>query len=112
GRPVVEVVKEKEGGYRIVGRYRGDVVFNRDRMSNVSFTFWGSGESWVLVDTNLTEERRRFAAAERERQKKKAMSGEMLLDYLQGIFHQKFPKAAFHEQVTEKMAAAKSNSDE
>lgn len=111
-RPIVEIVKDRDGNYRIVGKYRGDVVLNRDQLSNITFVFWLHNESWVVVDTDVTVERGRFAKEQREKIKNKAFTGALMLEFLQNIFRQKFPKNGFHEAVTAKDMAKAPNTVE
>ena len=101
-RPLVEVTKDKEERYRIVGKYKGDIVLKRDRLKNISFVFWLFNETWYLIDTDITTERKGFAQKERSHLKTKTFSAQMILEYLQNVFQQKFPKNRLHEIVSTK----------
>lgn len=106
-RPIVEVIKEKSGVYRVVGRYRGDVQLNRDELKDIVFIAWFDGASWQLVETNVTGERRKVASVEKSRQKEKTFTETAMLDFLQNVFKLKFPKAALHDPVDGKSATSK-----
>lgn len=97
-RPLVEVRKDKDGRYKIAGSYRGEILLNKDRLQNIQFVFWLNGDRWVLVDTNLTRERKRWAEQERKKLKTIGISGEQMLKILESAFKNKFPNAAFHER--------------
>lgn len=98
-RPKVEFKKEKDGKYRIVGSYKGEVVLNRDRLTDIYFTFWLSKARWYLVDTNLTSERAKWTKQERERRKNESASPEEMLRQLETQFKTAFPKVGLHEKV-------------
>jgi hypothetical protein len=67
---------------------------------------------WYVVDTNLTEERRHWAAGNRQRLQNKVLSASELLAYAQGIFKSQFPDAGFHEKVDPGKAATHKRHDE
>lgn len=100
-RPVVEILRLRDGKYRIAGRYKGDVLLSRDQLQNITFVFWMDGEQWRLVETNVTEERERFAAQEKERQQKRAVLASTMLEYLENLFRTRFPKSRLHEAVSD-----------
>lgn len=101
-RPLVEIKKNKADMYKIVGSYKGDVILNQDKLTNVYFTFWFANETWHIVDTNLTKERRAYAIKEREKISSLAMPGDVMLRYMEGVFRAQFPKVALHEYVDAK----------
>ena len=101
-RPLVEIKKNKMDMYKIVGSYKGDVILNQDKLSDVYFTFWFANESWHIVDTNLTKERRAYAIKEREKISSLAMPADVMLRYMEGVFRAQFPKVALHEYVDAK----------
>lgn len=111
-RPLVEVKKSKMQEYKIVGSYRGEVLLNKDRLQNIYFTFWLDGDRWVLVDTNITAERKRWAQGERAKLKDVTASGEATLRYLEQVFHTQFPNAALHEKIEPSSPAAKSKKED
>ncbi len=100
-RPVVEILRLRDGKYRIAARYRGDVLLSRDQLRDINFVFWLDGEQWKLVETNVTEERQRFSAQEKERQQKRAVLASSMLEYLENLFRTRFPKSRLHEAVSE-----------
>ncbi len=101
-RPLVEIKKSKTDLYKIVGSYKGDVILNQDKLNEVFFTFWFANETWHIVDTNLTKERRAYAIKERSKISSLSMSGEVMLKYMEGVFRAQFPKVALHEYVDAK----------
>lgn len=99
-RPTVSVVRESADRYRLVGRYSGPVQLSRDVLPSVTFVFWGHGGVWYLVETNVTEDRRRFAVAERKRRQKATLfTASELLSYLEGMFRNRYPGALLHESL-------------
>jgi hypothetical protein len=99
-RPVVELVREADGKYRIIGRYEGEVELHQDRLTNIRFLFWLSDKEWSVVETNITGERKKYAAASKIKLKGESVSAEVLLKQLESIFKQQFPKNSLHEAVT------------
>jgi hypothetical protein len=106
-RPIVEILKDKRGKYRIAGRYEGDISLHQDRMENMKIVFWLKDESWVVVETNLTPERAKWAGEERERIKDDTLTADEMLLYMEGVFRQQFPKTAIHESVSQARQPAK-----
>lgn len=106
-RPLVEITRDGSGRLLVQGKYRGNVRLNRDQLKDVRFVFWLVDEAWVVVETNLTDERRRVASAERSRRQGKGLDTKGMLTYLQNIFRQKFPKTGLHEAVTAKADPSK-----
>jgi len=98
-KPVVELRKEADGKYRVVGSYSGEITLNQDRLKKIFFQFWLSNNQWVLVDTNLTSERRKFTQLEREKQKSNSLGAPEMLKGLEKMFRDQFPKKSLHEQV-------------
>lgn len=99
-RPLVSVQKIKGTKYRVMGTYKGDVMLNEDKLSNIHMTFWLWDDRWHLVSTNLTTERGSWANKERERMKNHVFSSEQMLQYMENVFKSQFPKHAFHESVS------------
>jgi hypothetical protein len=99
-RPLIEVKRNASGEYRIVARYQGDVLLSNDRLRNIYFIFWLVDGQWVLVDTNLTRERQRFAAITREKYNASVMTPERMIQYLETVFQTQFPNKALHEMPT------------
>jgi hypothetical protein len=110
-RPLVEVKKDKDGRYRVVGTFKGDVRLNQDRLHDIFIVFWLSGDQWVIADTNLTEERKLFAKQEREKHKGDAMSGDAMLAFLETAFKSHFPKVGVHEKVDSSAQRSKTLDD-
>ncbi len=100
-RPVVEILRMRDGKYRISGRYRGDVLLSRDKLKNVTFIFWMDGEQWKLIETDVTEDRTRFAAGEKQRLATRAVLATTMLENLETLFRTRFPKSRLHEAVSE-----------
>lgn len=111
-RPLVEVKKTKTHEYRVVGTYRGDVLLNKERMKDIYFTFWMVGDRWVLVDTNMTLERKRWAQREREKLKDTVVSGDLMLKQLEQAFRTQFPRNGLHEKVGPQTETAKPKQDD
>lgn len=99
-RPLIEVKRNASGEYRIIARYQGDVLLSNDRLRNIYFIFWLVDGQWVLVDTNLTRERQRFAAITREKYNASVMAPERMLQYLETEFQTQFPNKGLHEMPT------------
>jgi hypothetical protein len=112
GRPVVEVLRERPDQYRIVGKYKGKVTLNLDNLDDIYFTYWMASGQWYVVDTNLTTERKRWAANNRQRLLGKMLGANELMAYLEGIFKSQFPDAALHEKVDPGQAAKHKRHDE
>ena len=100
-RPTVEVRRERDGRYRMVGSYNGEVILNKDHMPDIKFVFWYIKDSWVMVETNLTLERTRYAKAEREKHLGDSLTGEEMLRELESVFHTQFPERGLHEAVAQ-----------
>lgn len=109
-KPLVEIVKEPSGSMRIVGSYRGPVALNKDRMSDIRIIFWQVGERWIIVDTNLTPEREKYARAEKKNNADKALPPAVLLSQMETLFKTLFPKNGLHEPVENLKAEAPSES--
>ncbi len=99
-RPVVEIQKDKRGRYRVVGKYDGPISLQQDKMDNMTILFWFVGESWIVVDTNITPERAKWASEERNRTKDATLSSSEMLTFMENVFRVQFPKAAIHETVS------------
>ncbi len=98
-RPVVEIQKDKRGKYRIVGRYEGPISLQQDKMDNMRIVFWYANDTWIVVETNLTPERAKWASEERERIKENTLTSTEMLAFMEGVFRTQFPKSAIHETV-------------
>ena len=96
GMPVVEVHREKDQ-YRIAARYKGKVRLQRDLLEDIHFSFWMIDGNWVVVDTNLTQERQIWSHRNRVRYASKLLSADEMLKYEQAVFKTQFPDAGFHE---------------
>jgi hypothetical protein len=68
-------------------------------LPSVKFVFWGHGGVWYVVETDVTEDRRRFAVAERKRRQKAMFTASELLSYLEGMFRGRYPGAPLHESL-------------
>ncbi len=99
--PLVELRRGHDNRYRIVGVYAGDVMLNHDHLSDINFQFWLDRERWILVETNLTPERNKAAALEKERLKNEAATPEEMLRALEQTFRTQFPQNGLHERVSE-----------
>ena len=99
-RPLVELQKNNEGKYRIVGTYKGEVSLDRDQLTDINLTFWFWKEAWYLINTNLTRERASFAEDTRKKHTGDIFAPDELIIYLEQLFKTQFPKADLHETVT------------
>lgn len=97
GKPKVEVKKDASNGWRLIGSYRGDISLRNDRLKNIYFIYWLLDNQWILVDTNLTPERSKFAAQARRRYQGSVYTPETLLATLEAVFKQQFPSLSLHE---------------
>lgn len=111
-RPMVELKRDKDGGYRIVGSYSGDVTFSRDPLKGIQLVFWLSEDRWVMVETNLTKERSKWAAGEKEKLKKNILTRSQILSSLEQRFRTQFPKSQLHEVAKPADVGAKTRSEE
>jgi hypothetical protein len=98
-RPLIELVRENDGKFRIIGKYQGDVFLNQDKLPAIRFTFWLSRSEWHIVETNLTKDRAQYAKVTKTKFKNDAISAEQMLYDLEAIFKQQFPKNGLHELV-------------
>lgn len=97
-RPTVSI--EREGRkYRIVGRYRGEVILKQDRLRRIVFKFWLDDLNWVVVETNLTPERRKWANGNRRRLDQKVNTEQEMLKLLEALFQRQYPSKGIHEAV-------------
>ncbi|MCB0419276.1 MAG: hypothetical protein KDD39_16640, partial [Bdellovibrionales bacterium] len=100
GTPDVKLEKNNRGKYRVVATYSGDVLLGRDRLKNISLTFWAVTDRWYLVDTNLTSERRRWALSQKRKILNDVITPGAMLDFLESIHLNRFPKISLHESLT------------
>ncbi|MCB0403520.1 MAG: DUF4339 domain-containing protein [Bdellovibrionales bacterium] len=100
GTPEVKLEKNKQGKYRVVATYSGDVLLGRDRLKNITLTFWAVTDRWYLVDTNLTSERRRWALSQKRKILNDVITPGAMLDFLESIHLNRFPKISLHESLT------------
>lgn len=96
GRPLVELKKTAKGEYRIQATYKGDVALGRDKLPNITLTFWHWQEKWFLVETNLTEERGRWAGQIKQKMTEAVWKEPEMLEVLETIHTTRFPKATLH----------------
>jgi hypothetical protein len=61
--------------------------------------FWLWNDQWVIVDTNITSERAKFAHEEQKKHTNEVLSDIELLSNLETIFKTKFSGKAVHEAV-------------
>lgn len=108
-RPKIEVRKESNGKYRISGSYQGDIVLNRDRLNNIKLVFWLVKEQWVLVDTNITDERAKAAKTARTKYEGTSLTVDEMLSALETVFKTQFPRSALHEKPSEKRETTSDN---
>lgn len=111
-RPLVELKRDRAGGFRIEGSYRGDVTLSRDPLKNIHLVFWFVDDLWVLVETNLTKERAKWSAREKEKLAKTTMTASKLLDSLEQRFRSQFPKSSLHHSVRPADAAKQTKTEE
>lgn len=96
-KPKVDVKRDASSGWRIIGSYRGDVSLRNDKLKNIYFIYWFIDNQWILVDTNLTPERSKFAAKSRQQYQGSVYTPETLLATLEAVFKQRFPSLNLHE---------------
>ncbi len=106
-RPVVEIKRDKTGGYRIVGSYRGEVGLSQEKLKDIHFTFWLFDEQWAVVDTNLTIEREKFSRQLRKKHEPEVLPSEKMLSYMENTFKTLFPGSALHETLSADKVATK-----
>jgi hypothetical protein len=99
-KPLVQIIKDKNGAYRVVGSFKGPVNFRNDNLPNIFFVFWWWNEQWNIVDTNLTKERAQFAQQEQKKHSSEVLTAPELLKTLENIFKTQFPGKGLHEQVS------------
>lgn len=100
GRPIVGIVREATGKYRITGSYKGEVTLSLDRLHDIRFEYWLAGGDWHLVGTNITRERQEWAKANRTKHMGESSTGPALLVYLEGVMRAQFPKLGLHQKVS------------
>jgi hypothetical protein len=99
-KPLVQIIKDKNGAYRLVGSFKGPIKLRNDNLANIFFVFWWRNEQWIIVDTNLTKEREKFAQQEQKKHLAEVMTATELLRTLENIFKTQFPGKGLHEQVS------------
>jgi len=107
-RPLVEIKRNSSGGLRVIGRYSGDLILRTDRMKGIFFLYWLVDNQWLLVDTNLTSDRQRFAAATRKKYEHAVLSPGQMLTFLESQFKQLYPQQGLHEMVSTDSKESKS----
>ncbi|MFM8268555.1 MAG: DUF4339 domain-containing protein [Pseudomonadota bacterium] len=107
-RPIVEIKRNSSGSLRIIGRYNGDLILRTDRMKGIFFLYWLIDNQWLLVDTNLTTDRQRFAAATRKKYEGSVSQPSEMLKYLEQEFQRLYPKQGLHETVSTESKTSKS----
>lgn len=100
-RPRVEIRREPDGKYRIAAHYSGDVLLSRDKLPGIKLQFWMVKEQWLMVETNLTEERQKWARGEKAKYSSATLTSTDMLAYLETIFHTQFPRYGLHEKPSE-----------
>ncbi|MBI1860344.1 MAG: DUF4339 domain-containing protein [Deltaproteobacteria bacterium] len=106
-RPLVELKRDKDGNYRVVGTYNGDVTLSRDILKNIRFVFWLTEDRWTLVETNFTKERARYSEIEKNKLLKETLTTPQMLVSLETRFKTQFPKSRLHEAVKPADASTK-----
>jgi hypothetical protein len=107
-RPLVEIKRNSTGSLRIIGRYNGDLLLRSDRMKGIFFLYWLVDNQWLLVDTNLTTDRQRFAAETRKKYEGAVLLPGQMLTYLEGQFKQLYPNQGLHEMISTEPKPSKS----
>jgi GYF domain 2 len=98
-KPLIQVVREKSGQYRITGSYKGNVNLRNDRLNNIYFVFWLWNNQWTVADTNLTKERESFTQEDRKKHLSEVFTLTELLQSLENQFKTLFPGKGLHEAV-------------
>jgi hypothetical protein len=83
--PVVEVRREGDR-YRVTGSYKGEVRLYRDKLKGVFLHFWLIDGQWYVTETNLTADRKRYAAEKKEQLFGKTSDENAMLKYLESVF--------------------------
>jgi hypothetical protein len=99
-RPEAALVKSGDGHFRIVGKYKGEVVLSYDRLKNIRFEYWLGANEWALVETNVTPERAAWAVKNKSRQVIAQTSTQMLA-YLENVMKNQFPQQGLHDKISE-----------
>lgn len=107
GRPLVELKKTGKGEYRIQATYTGDVVLGRDKLPGITLGFWHWQEKWFLVETNLTEERSRWAAQMKQKMQAALWKEPEMLEFLETVHTTRFPRATLHGPAPKPETAGK-----
>lgn len=110
-KPTVEVKRNATGELRVIARYQGDLLLRTDKIKNIFFIFWWIDGQWILVDTNLTQERQNFAASMRKKYEAVVLSPTKMLDLLEREFSQIFPEQSLHEAPRPKQSLEKKLDD-
>jgi hypothetical protein len=100
-RPTASIRKEGPDRFRVVGSYQGEVSLSFDRLKNIRFEYWLSGNEWNLVNTNLTVDREAWAKRNRARQGASSLSGAEMLVYLENLMRNQFPGQGVHEKISQ-----------
>jgi hypothetical protein len=103
--PVVEVRKEGDR-YRVTGSYKGEVRLYRDKLKGVFLHFWLIDGQWYVTETNITADRKRYAAEKKEQLFSKTSDENAMLKYLESVFNQEFPRTPLHERAPRNTAAS------
>jgi hypothetical protein len=102
-RPLVQLKKLPNGLYRVEGSYKGDVMLSLDKLSGIHFHFCYIGGEWTIFETNLTEERSRWAKANRQRDLNQGNKASELFVVLETVFRKEFPENSLHESTPERL---------
>jgi hypothetical protein len=77
-------------------------------MKGIFFLYWLVDNQWLLVDTNLTTDRQRFAAATRKKYEGAVLQPGQMLTYLESQFKQLYPNQGLHEMILAEPKPSKS----
>jgi hypothetical protein len=97
--PIVEVRKDKTNLYRISANYEGDIFLRKDSLSKIKFTFWFIDDHWQVVETNLTPERKSYAAEQFTKWSGKKLPLKAMLSFLEKTFQAQYPDLLLYEEV-------------
>lgn len=106
-RPLVEIKRNSAGNLRVIGRYNGDLVLRNDRLKGIYFLYWLVDNQWILVDTNLTSDRQRFASTLRKKYESAVLPPAEMLTRLEATFKRLYPSQGIHEMVSAESKSAK-----
>lgn len=99
-KPLIQIIKERSGNFRIVATYKGNINLRNDRLKNIYFVFWMAKDQWIIADTNITKERTKFAQENQKKYADDIYTATTLYVYLENLFKANYPGKSLHESVS------------